>query len=135
MYDQTHLKKVYMELCEFIHTRFHPQRPDNPQLRKSIITTEEIEAQKMGIKRVPSELERRFFDIVFLIVQDHWEVPGADEWLKIVEQIGAFAENSELVNDNCLGDTHEFFKEAARLLGFTRQYAERYRELGLEYVY
>ena len=67
---------------------------------------------------MPSELERRFFDIMFLLVQDSWDVPSEQEWLEILYQIGAFDSQSELLSDNCLGDTHEFFNEASKLLGF-----------------
>jgi hypothetical protein len=30
-----------------------------------------------GVKRLPSELERRFMDVFYLIVQDWWVVPDA----------------------------------------------------------
>jgi len=34
-----------------------------------------------GVKRLPSELERRFFDIFYLIVKDWWIVPDGDTWI------------------------------------------------------
>jgi hypothetical protein len=36
---------------------------------------QENEAIEQGIKRLPNELERRFFDILYLIVKDWWYVP------------------------------------------------------------
>jgi hypothetical protein len=39
------------------------------------LTTEELEAYDAGVKRLPSELERNFLDIMFLIIQDWWLIP------------------------------------------------------------
>ena len=109
---------VYQELLEYIHTRFSPLRPDNPALAKSSMTTAELDAQHLGVKRVPSELERRFFDILYLIVADWWLVPSPEQWVEIMAQIGCFHPESELNQDTPLRDTLNFFTKAAQLLGF-----------------
>ena len=72
------MHEVYWELLEFIHTRYSPFRADDPSKKKLIITPEEFKCMDLGIKRLPTELERRFFDILYLIVADWWRVPDAN---------------------------------------------------------
>ena len=67
---------MYSELQEYIHSRYMPKRPDNPE-RKRITSIKENEAIEKGVKRLPCELERRFFDVFYIIVKDWWYVPNS----------------------------------------------------------
>lgn len=69
---------VYWELLEYIHTRYAPFRQDDPSKRQLVISAEQFQCMEEGVKRLPSELERRFFDILYLIVADWWRVPDAE---------------------------------------------------------
>ena len=78
MYD------IYWELLEYIHTRYNPMRQDDPS-RKQDLNEAEFEAIVVnGMRRLPSELERRFFDILYLIAQDWWLVPDEKQWIDIM---------------------------------------------------
>jgi len=69
----------------------------------------ENEAIENGVKRLPCELERRFFDILYIIVKDWWYVPDSSQWIEIIKQIGGFEPDSELMKDTVLKDCFEFF--------------------------
>ena len=100
--------QIYCQLLEYIHSRYQPQRPDNPSLRR-ITSIKENEAIEVGVKRMPCELERRFFDVLYIIVKDWWYVPDGGQWVEILRQIGAFEPDSELIRDTALKDCYEFF--------------------------
>jgi hypothetical protein len=78
------LYDVYSELCEFVHTRFEPLRTDCPERKKQVISQAEFDAMDRGVKRLPSELERRFMDILYLIASDWWLVPSGAQWVEIL---------------------------------------------------
>ena len=69
----------------------------------------ENEAIENCVKRLPCELERRFFDILYIIVKDWWYVPDTSQWIEIIKQIGGFEPDSELMKDTALKDCFEFF--------------------------
>lgn len=102
---------IYKELLEYIHSRYCPRRPDNPTRQRKISLEENI-ALDSGVKRLPCELERRFFDILYIIVKDWWYVSDGNQWIDILRQIGAFEPESELMRDNVLRDGYEFFRLA-----------------------
>lgn len=68
-------------------------------------------------------------DVFYLICQDWWVVPSAQMWIEILAQIGAFSQQSELLNDTELKDTFEFFDRASGLLGFGDEFREVYSSL------
>ena len=103
----TDVQAQYMELLEYIHTRYRPTRPDNPG-RAVELSPHDANASH-GIKRLPIEMERRFLDIVLVIIKDKWEVPEAEHWIQILDFIELFKSNSPLFAENPLNDCHRFF--------------------------
>ena len=75
---------------------------------------------------MPCELERRFFDVLYIIVKDWWYVPDGEYWVEILRQIGAFEPKSELMRDTALRDCYEFFKTAGRMLCFEKEFDAEY---------
>jgi hypothetical protein len=71
-----------------------------------------------GHKRLPNELERRFFDVFYLIVTDWWFLPAKDQWIDILNKIGTFAPENELLLDTSLRDCYKFFLKVSQLLNF-----------------
>jgi hypothetical protein len=120
------LQKNYNELLEYIHTRYKPDRPDNPN-RKHELDTYELLALDNGCSRLPTELERRFMDILYLIVSDKMQVPVGGQWMKILDFLNAFdIQDSELILDNEVSDTYVFFSIVARMLDFSDLFQQKY---------
>ena len=71
-----------------------------------MISQAEFDLRDQGIRRLPTELERRFFDVFYLIVMDWWQVEEPIQWLEILRVIGCFEPVNELVRDNTLRDTY-----------------------------
>ena len=64
-----------MDLLEYVHSRYDPERKDN--LSKAI-EVNALDTKLMSdnhILRLPVELERRFLEILFVIIEDSWELP------------------------------------------------------------
>ena len=71
------------------------------------------------VLRVPCELERKFLDILHLILLDAWDIPSPAQWISIMEFLNAFDYSSQMCGqDNILKDCYMFFFKAAKLFGF-----------------
>lgn len=104
--EQARMFDVYWDLCEYVHTRYQPERLDNPSLRQEIISMAEFDLREQGVRRLPTELERRFLDVFYLIVMDWWKVEERMQWLEILKIVGCFLPKSELIQDNVLRDSY-----------------------------
>ena len=76
--------KAYLQLLKWIKERYLDERhsvleeaPDLFNLPVTIIKDEKI-------SRVPCELERKFLDIVHLLLVDAWELPTSKQWITIM---------------------------------------------------
>lgn len=84
-------------------------------------------ASKEGkIVRVPCELERRFMDVLHVILSDAWELPSGKKWIQILDYLNAFDISSQMCSqDNPLRDCYHFFKKASQLFDFEKVFNER----------
>jgi len=79
--------------------------------------------------RVPCELERKFLDILHLILTDKWEIPSGSQWISILNYLNAFEQSSQMRRlDNVFRDCYRFFLKAAKLFGFTKHFKAKHRE-------
>lgn len=125
---QVEARQHYSDLLEYVHSRYDPERPDNPHkaLEVSAIDAKKISEHK--IMRLPVELERRFFEILFVIIEDNWELPVSSQWIELLEYLKAFNLESQLVGlDNELQDCFKFFLRASRLFGFEEEFRRAYQ--------
>ena len=65
----------YHELLEYIHTRYQPERPDCKERAIIISPYDKKIIDENDLKRVPVELERRFMEILYFILEDGWYLP------------------------------------------------------------
>ena len=68
-------RHFYNELLEFVHCRYNPQRSDNPSKAVKVSPLEQKLISDNRILRLPVELERRFLEVLFVIIEDSWELP------------------------------------------------------------
>ena len=47
-----------------------------------------------NLTRVPVELERRFMEILYLILADGWHLPEGKQWIEVLEFLEAFSLHS-----------------------------------------
>ena len=66
---------VYQELLEFIHTRYSPDRADCKERSIVVQAYDKKLIRENNLTRVPVELERRFMEILYLILEDGWNLP------------------------------------------------------------
>ena len=45
---------------------------------------------------MPCELERRFMDILHVILSDAWELPTSQQWIEILVYLNAFDYSSQM---------------------------------------
>ena len=64
-----------MELLEYMHSRYDPDRKDNPSKAIEVSAIDTKLMSDNNILRLPVELERRFLEILFVIIEDSWELP------------------------------------------------------------
>ena len=75
---------------------------------------------------MPCELERRFMDILHVILSDAWELPTSQQWIEILVYLNAFDYSSQMCGqDNVLKDCFRFFLEASKLFGFEKQFKRK----------
>ena len=109
----------YHELLEFIHTRYRPERPDAKERATSVSAQEKKVIGEHELKRVPVDLERRFMEILFVLLEDGWQLPRGYQWIEVLEFLQAFNPQSQLFGqDNALKDCWHFFSRVAHLLNF-----------------
>ena len=65
----------YQELLEYIHTRYHPERLDCIERAVEVQPFDKKIIREQNLTRVPVELERRFMEILYLILEDGWHLP------------------------------------------------------------
>ena len=64
--------------------------------------------------RLPVELERRFLEILYVIIVDSWEIPVSHQWIELLNFLNAFTAESQLYElDNPLKDCFKFFHKAS----------------------
>lgn len=85
-----------MELLEFIHSRYDPNRKDDPSKALPISPFEKKVTQEKNLVRVPVMLERQFLEIMYIILEDGWQVPQGAQWLDILEYLRAFESESQM---------------------------------------
>ena len=68
-------------------------------------------------------------DVFYLVVQDWWYVPDGGAWLDILTEIGCFRADGDLCSDNELKDCFCFFEKAAEMLGFAKEFAQKFASL------
>ena len=119
----------YHELLEFIHTRYQPERPD---AKERAVTVSALDKKIIGeheLKRVPVDLERRFMEILHVILEDGWQLPRGYQWIEVLEFLQAFTQQSQLfAQDNALKDCCTFFRRVSQLLNFEQEFAFRYQQ-------
>ena len=77
--------------------------------------------------RLPVELERRFFEILLVILEDSWELPVGHQWIELLEFLRAFNWDSQLMfQDNELSDCFQFFNRASQLFDFEKEFIETF---------
>mgnify|MGYP006923013835 FL=1 len=63
---------------------------------------------------MPVEIERRFLEILYVIIVDSWELPAGKQWIEILSFLHAFEVESQLYEqDNPLKDCFKFFHKAS----------------------
>ena len=65
----------YHELLEYIHSRYDPLRKDAPERAAEINPFDQKVISDHKMLRLPVELERRFLEILYMIIVDSWEIP------------------------------------------------------------
>ena len=104
----------YHELLEYIHTRYQPERPDARERANPVSATDKKIITENDLKRVPVELERRFMEILYVILEDGWQLPRGYQWVEVLEYLQAFHQHSQLfLQDNALKDCFNFFQRVA----------------------
>ena len=83
-----------MELLEFIHTRYDPKRQDNLDRATEVNALDYKIIKENKLIRTPVELERRFLEIVYVIISDSWEIPEGYQWIELLEFLNAFTVES-----------------------------------------
>lgn len=68
-------RQSYLELLEYIHTRYNHAREDQPERARELSPLEKKYITEHKLLRLPGELERRFMEIVYVIIEDSWELP------------------------------------------------------------
>ena len=63
-------------MLEYIHTRYDPDRKDAPEKAIKLSAVEFKVIKENNLLRLPVELERRFLEIVGMIIEDSWELPS-----------------------------------------------------------
>ena len=117
----------YQELLEYIHTRYQPERPDCKERSIEVDAFDKKLIRENNLTRVPVELERRFMEILYLILADGWHLPEGKQWIEVLEFLEAFSLHSQLMSqDNALKDCYHFFLLASQLFGFEEDYLTRY---------
>lgn len=72
---------------------------------------------------MPCELERKFLDIVHLILVDSWEIPTSNQWISILQYLDAFSKDSQMCGcDNFLKDCFQFFLKVSHLFNFENEF-------------
>ena len=119
----------YNELLEFIHTRYDPDRLDNPSRSVQAKTNKAKVAPENASLRLPVELERRFLEILLVIIDDSWELPHGCQWIELLAHLKAFEWSSQMMTqDNEFSDCFRFFHKASQLYGFEREFMRTYTE-------
>lgn len=102
-------RQVYVELLEFVNSRYNADRKDCPARSVKLTKFEKQQIVKLGLKRMPVELERRFMDILMLLLKDDWTIPEKAEWMDVLEFLDAFDVESPIFVDSPLRDCYHFF--------------------------
>ena len=84
----------YNELLEFIHTRYDPKRKDNEERAIEINAIDQKIINDNKMLRLPMELERRFLEILYVILVDTWELPVGQQWIELLHFLNAFTHES-----------------------------------------
>ena len=84
----------YHELLEFIHTRYDPKRKDNEERTIKINAIDQKIINDNKMLRLPVELERRFLEILYVILVDTWELPVGQQWIELLHFLNAFTAES-----------------------------------------
>ena len=93
-----------------MHSRYDPKRLDNPSKAVEVNALDAKLISEFQILRLPVELERRFFEILYVIIEDNWELPTGTQWVELLEYLNAFNWDSQLIGkDNELQDCFKFF--------------------------
>ena len=82
-----------MELLEYIHTRYDHRRLDAPERAVELTAIEKkLTSGENGnrILRAPVELERRFLEILYVIIEDSWELPTEGQWIELLDFLQGF---------------------------------------------
>ena len=74
-HDYWHTRHIYTEMLEYMHTRYDPDRLDNPTRSLELAPYEKKLMTEQENIRAPVELERRFLEILYLIIKDSWQIP------------------------------------------------------------
>ena len=95
----TYVKQVesrhnYIELLEYVHSRYDPKRRDNPIKAVEVNAIDAKLISEHKVLRLPVELERRFFEILYVIIEDNWELPSGKQWVELLEYLNAFNADS-----------------------------------------
>ena len=118
--DHFHARHIYTEMLEYVHTRFNPERKDNPVRAEMISAEDKMIIFENQLLRTPVELERRFLEILYIIILDSWNLPKSEQWLEILDFLGAFSPGSQLLSqDNELKDCYRFFLKISEDFGFS----------------
>lgn len=91
-YSEAH--NHYTELLEYIHTRYDPKREDAPERAIEVSALDQKIVSELRLLRLPVELERRFLEILFVIISDSWELPIGGQWIELLDFLKAFEPES-----------------------------------------
>lgn len=65
------------------------------------------------------ELERKFLEVMQMMIVDNWNLPKSHQWIDLLNFIDAFSQDSQLYdNDNALKDCFRFFRKVSQLFNF-----------------
>lgn len=84
----------YHEILEYIHTRYEPTRKDKPERAIEINPFDQKIINEHKMLRLPVELERRFIEILYIIIVDSWELPLGSQWIDLLNFLNAFSQDS-----------------------------------------
>ena len=84
----------YLELLEYIHTRYNPKREDAPERAIQLNAIDQKIIFENNMLRLPVELERRFLEILYVIIVDSWEIPVSYQWIELLNFLNAFTAES-----------------------------------------
>ena len=81
---QVEARHHYQDLLDYVHSRYDPKRKDNPSKAVEVNAMDAKMISEHKVLRLPVELERRFFEILHIMIEDNWQLPIGFQWIELL---------------------------------------------------